>query len=90
MELTKEQLLTGDEFDFENDEHQLSFWYEQISTWDDPYKVYFNGTIVGAYKTFTPAYNKVKQLVDKYGLELVWNTSPLNSQPTKQSKQLKA
>jgi hypothetical protein len=63
------ELKNGTEYHLENEDegYELDFSFEQITSWDNPYKVWFNGKLY-SYKTFTAAKSKVNQLATRFNL----------------------
>lgn len=52
---------------FLSEDHELTIDYGQEYSWDDPFKIWFNGQLYG-YKTFLAAQKKVIALIAKYNL----------------------
>ena len=76
----KTNLMNGLRYIYDNDnycvEQQIDdftaaeVWYSPDPGWRGGFKIYFNGQIVHASKTFAPMNNKLNKLISKYHLEL--------------------
>jgi len=49
----------------------LELEHHQISTWDNPFKVFLNYELVGSYKTFSGLKKRAEKIIDQYNLKPV-------------------
>lgn len=70
------QMAKESELEFSNEESYLTLTtsYGKESTWDSPYKLWFNGEL-HSYKTPKSFNNKMQYFIDKYQLEQVVNAT---------------
>ena len=84
METLKEKLLSGEEVLFNNEswcEQNVSDDFRQASlsftdhgpTWSHGFKLWFNGQLLHAPKTFKSLENRLSKLSEKWNLELAEN-----------------
>lgn len=66
-QLTLSRLKEAGEIDFSSDDHEMTVTYGQLSSWDLPYKIRFNGEL-SSYRSFSGLIQKVSRLSEKYGL----------------------
>lgn len=73
--LNKEALLSGEELVFNNEHepweeaHELSVSFEQISTWDRPFKLWFDGRLISTFKSFSFVEREAHDIVTNFNLE---------------------
>ena len=65
--MTQAQLKAAGEINFASDDNMMTVSYGQISTWDYPYKIMFNGE-VSSYRSFFSLTTKMHKLIENYGL----------------------
>jgi len=75
--LTKQDLIDNEVIVFNNeskpweDAFEVEAEFQQITSWDNPFKLFVNGELKNTFKTFVSLANNVEQLVSSHGLERV-------------------
>jgi hypothetical protein len=66
---TKQQLIDGEEFTFNNEENGLDIWHKAKGpNWMNPFQGMFNGEFF-SFKTFTGLEMKVLKLIETHNLK---------------------
>lgn len=76
MNITKEQLekesLVFNNEDRQNEEaFEIVLHFNQISTWDNPYKLFVNGELKASFKNFASFLKRAEKLIKENNLEFV-------------------
>lgn len=76
MIITKEQ-LEQEAMAFNNEHRpneeafEVILDFNQIASWDGPYKLFVNGELEASFKTFGPFKKRAEKLIEKHSLKMV-------------------
>lgn len=71
-ELKATEVITyNNNHDPESESFEIQIDFGQISSWDDPYKLFVNGELNASYKTFAGVNKKAKELIKRHDLRKV-------------------
>lgn len=74
-DFTKQDLIDSEVLVFNNankpweESFEVEAEFQQITSWDNPFKLFVNGELKNTFKTFVALKNNVEQLVNAHGLE---------------------
>ena len=72
QQLREEEKLVFNNFNNpESEAIEIELDFGQISTWDDPFKLWVNGQLEASFKTFSGIQKRAKALIDAHKLEVV-------------------
>lgn len=77
MSLTAEELKAQEALTFNNDHNpeaeafEIQIDFGQISSWDDPYKLFINGELDSSFKSWNGAHKKAQTLIKAHDLKVV-------------------
>ncbi len=72
---TKQDLIDQEIILFNNaskpweDSFEVEAEFQQITSWDNPFKLFVNGELKATFKTFVGLRNNVEQLINAHSLE---------------------
>lgn len=80
--MTKQELIEGKRFVFNNESHQVKigsddirsaevFFKQSGETWLTGFKIVFNGQLIHSSKTFSAMQKMLNKLIEKWNLEFI-------------------
>jgi len=72
---TKQELIDEEIILFNNsnkpweDSFEVEAEFQQITSWDNPFKLFVNGELKATFKTFISLKNNAERLINAHGLE---------------------
>lgn len=72
---TKQELIDEEIILFNNsnklweDSFEVEVEFQQITSWDNPFKLFVNGELKATFKTFISLKNNAERLITSHGLE---------------------
>jgi hypothetical protein len=74
-DFTKQDLIDSEVIAFNNfnkpweDSFEVEAEFQQITSWDNPFKLFVNGELKATFKTFVSLKNNAERLINAHGLE---------------------
>lgn len=70
-QLEKESLAFNNEHNQDEESFEVILSGGQISSWDNPFKLFVNGELEATFKTFKPFKTRAEKLIEKHNLKMV-------------------